>query len=53
MVASKSEPTPWAAINPAAEQAVQADAAARPQDRMHFETWYQPELLPGLCVRRR
>jgi len=29
-----------------------ADAAARQQDRAHFEGWNRPECIPDLSVRR-
>jgi hypothetical protein len=35
-----------------AQQAVPADAAARPQDRCVFENWKQPERVPDQEWRR-
>lgn len=36
----------------AAQQAIPADAAVRPQDRRHFEIWTWPECIPDQELRR-
>jgi hypothetical protein len=36
----------------AAQQGAGADAALRPQDRRHFESWNRPDRLPDLVGRR-
>jgi hypothetical protein len=37
----------------AAQQAVAADGASRPQDRGVFEIWKRPNRFPDLLMRRR
>lgn len=35
-----------------AQQAAEADAVARPQNRRHFEVWKQPQYVPDQKWRR-
>ena len=39
-------------VRGAAQHGAGADAAVRPQDHGHFESWFPLERLPGLLVRR-
>ena len=34
------------------EPSIQADAAERPEDHRHFESWNRPKRFPDLAVRR-